>query len=96
MYAFWIQVISFILIFIGVVFIVTQRYFERVERREERSGSHSGVGMPGDIHDYSGWGHGGVVRAGRHPKRVILMAVMHKNEKGYYYAANILPINVAQ
>jgi len=59
MYAFWIQIASFILIFIGVVIFVTQRYIERVESRGERSGSRSGSGMPGDIHDASGWGHGG-------------------------------------
>ncbi len=59
MFHFWLQILSFVLIFIGVVIFVTQKYIEKSEEREFSSGSGNRQAMPGDIHDYSGWGEGG-------------------------------------
>lgn len=58
MYAFWLQILSFVLIFIGAFIFVTQKYIEKKEEKE--FGSYGGGrSMPGDIHDNSGWGKGG-------------------------------------
>jgi len=57
MYTFWLQILSFVLIFIGVFIFVTQKYLDYSVARE-LSGK-GGSGMPGDIHDSSGWGSGG-------------------------------------
>ncbi|GAB6042880.1 hypothetical protein [Endothiovibrio diazotrophicus] len=59
MFAFWLQILSFILIFIGVFIFLTQKYIEKTEESEFGSGSGGSHAMPGDIHDYSGWEHGG-------------------------------------
>ena len=59
MFHFWLQVASFILIFVGVLIFATQKYIQKSEEREFGSSSGSGQAMPGDIHDYSGWGEGG-------------------------------------
>jgi len=53
------QIVSFILIFIGAAIFITQKYIEKSEEGEFGSSSRGGTGMPGDIHDHSGWGHGG-------------------------------------
>ncbi len=54
------QLVSFILIFIGCVIFVTQKYIEKSEQAEfDSARRHNGRAMPGDINDSSGWGHGG-------------------------------------
>jgi len=59
MFMFWLQILSFVLIFIGAVIFVTQKYIEKSEEKEFGSGGSYGPAMPGDIHDNSGWGKGG-------------------------------------
>ncbi len=59
MFAFWLQVVSFLLITVGVLIFVTQKYIQKSEEKEFSSSSANGPAMPGDIHDYSGWGEGG-------------------------------------
>jgi len=59
MFVFWIQWLSFALIFIGVFIFATQRYIEKLEEREFNGGSSGGHVKLGDVHDYSGWGEGG-------------------------------------
>lgn len=61
MYIQWLTIVSFVFIFIGVFVFATQKYIEKTEDAEFNSGggSSSGSGMPGDVHDHSGWGHGG-------------------------------------
>jgi uncharacterized membrane protein YgcG len=59
MFVFWIKWLSFALLFIGVFIFTTQRYIEKSEEREFNSGLGCGRPMPGDVHDYSGWGEGG-------------------------------------
>ena len=59
MFMFWLQVLSFVLIFIGTLIFVTQKYIEKSEEKEFGTGRSQGPAMPGDVHDYSGWGKGG-------------------------------------
>jgi uncharacterized membrane protein YgcG len=59
MYAFWLQLVSFVFIVLGVSIFFTQKLIERMEERERSAGHPSHHPMPGDIHDYNGWGHGG-------------------------------------
>ena len=58
MFVFWVQILSFVLITIGVFIFVTQKYINYKEEKEFVS-RRSGSGMPGDIHENSGWGSGG-------------------------------------
>ncbi|MBQ4810580.1 hypothetical protein J8M20_04500 [Pseudoalteromonas luteoviolacea] len=59
MFVFWIQILSFILIFLGAAIFSTQKYLDHKMEKEYSSGHHNGQKLPGDIHDYSGWGEGG-------------------------------------
>lgn len=59
MFVFWVQILSFVLIAIGVIIFATQKFIEYKEEKEFNSRGSSGPGMPGDIHEYSGWGSGG-------------------------------------
>ncbi len=59
MFVFWLQILSFVLIFIGTFIFVTQKYIEKSEEKEFASSGSGGPTMPGDIHEYSGWGSGG-------------------------------------
>ena len=67
MYEFWLQILSFVLIFVGAFIFVTQKYVDKAVKefnsggrgRRGRRGRRGGPVMPGDIHDYSGWGKGG-------------------------------------
>jgi len=59
MFVFWLQILSFILIVIGVFIFVTQKYIEKKEEGEFAIGKGKGSAVPGDVHDYSGWGQGG-------------------------------------
>lgn len=57
-YYYPLQILSFILIFIGVAIFATQKYLDRKD--EALSNRYMPrQGMPGDIHDYSGWSNGG-------------------------------------
>jgi len=57
-YLVWLQAVSFVLIAIGVFIFVTQKYIEHEEEKEFNA-RRRGSGMPGDVHDNSGWGSGG-------------------------------------
>ncbi len=59
MYNFWLQVLSFSLIFIGAFIFFTQKYIQRSEEKEFGASHTGGPVVPGDIHESSGWGHGG-------------------------------------
>ena len=59
MFVFWLQVLSFALLFIGIFIFVTQKFIEKSEEKEFRSSGKGGPAMPGDVHDYSGWGKAG-------------------------------------
>ena len=60
MYVFWVQMLSFALIGIGVVVFITQKCVEKLEDGAEGRGGYSrGAGMPGDVYDHGGWGRGG-------------------------------------
>ena len=57
-YIFWLQAVSFILIFIGVFILLIQRHIKVSEDKEFRS-YFGGSGMPGDIFGSNGWETGG-------------------------------------
>jgi len=59
MFYFWVQILSFILIVIGLLIFCTQKYLDYQVEKEFSSGSSNGQGIPGDVHDHSGWGSGG-------------------------------------
>jgi membrane protein implicated in regulation of membrane protease activity len=59
MYYYWIQILSFVLIFIGVNILITQKYLDKSVEREFTSGKRSGHALPGDVHNNSGCGQGG-------------------------------------
>ncbi|MBI3547228.1 MAG: hypothetical protein HY081_11660 [Gammaproteobacteria bacterium] len=59
MYIFWVQILSFMLIFIGVFIFATQKFLEKSVEKELASERTSSRTMPGDIQDHSGWGEGG-------------------------------------
>ncbi len=54
-----VAVLSFVLIALGLAIFITQRVLEKMEDREFGHGGGGGPAVPGDIHDYSGWGKGG-------------------------------------
>lgn len=52
--------IAGVLIFVGVTLFYTERVRKRAEQLEkEAGGGGSGPGVPGDVHNYSGWQTGG-------------------------------------
>ena len=57
----WISIVSFVLITFGVIIFLNQKVTEKLEERELKEGRrrNNAICMPGDIHDYSGWGKGG-------------------------------------
>ena len=59
MFYFPLQIVSFALIVVGVMVFVTNKFLDKSVENEFKSGSSSGSAMPGDVHDYSGWGKGG-------------------------------------
>ena len=57
MYFYWVQIVSYALIFIGVFIFATQSYLDKSVEKEY--GTANGSAMPGDVLDHSGWGKGG-------------------------------------
>ena len=57
----WLSIISFVLIALGLFIFLTQKVIEKLEAKEmeERRRRKNAICMPGDIHDYSGWGKAG-------------------------------------
>jgi hypothetical protein len=54
------QLVYFILIFIGAAIFVTQKYIEKSEEAKfDSTCDCNGHALPADINDSSGWGHGG-------------------------------------
>lgn len=52
--------VSFVLIVVGSWLFYTRRIHRRERRLEkEVAGQHTEVGHPNDIHNYTGWQHGG-------------------------------------
>ena len=58
MYYLWAQTLSFALIIIGALIFATQKFLDKQVEKDHETCS-GGQAMPGDIHDYSGWGKGG-------------------------------------
>lgn len=50
-------VLGFLLFFIGVVVFMTKCYLNKAENEE--TGHTKSKGVPTDINEHSGWGHGG-------------------------------------
>jgi hypothetical protein len=59
MFVLWLQIVSLLLIFAGLLIFITQKYIEKSEEQEFHSSSSGGTVVPSDIHDHSGWGSGG-------------------------------------
>lgn len=52
--------LSFLLLVVGIWLFDTLRLRRREARLEKaRSGQHAGIGIPSDIHNYTGWQHAG-------------------------------------
>ena len=53
--------LALILVFVGATLFYTERVWKREEelRREARGDEDRGTAVPSDIHNYTGWQHGG-------------------------------------
>lgn len=59
MFYFQLQILSFVLIFLGVFILIVQKRIQAAEEKEFSLGSSRGHAIPGDAHGYSGWDEGG-------------------------------------
>jgi hypothetical protein len=54
-------VLAFLLVFVGATLFYTERVRQREEALRRKAGGHEhhGTAVPTDIHNYTGWQHGG-------------------------------------